>query len=437
MMEDTARMPAPAIRRRAWLLGLPVLLVLGLLALAASSAQALVVTSEGHPVSYEPLLKGSGAAGPNARTQAKPLAKKGLENPKHGPVMPSNTNYVIYWDPPGGTTFPAGYETGINTFFEDLGHDRGKLFNTDSVLTQYGANYDSHFAAALSDTDPYPSNGCTAAETCLSEAQIEAEVLSFVQSHSLPTDLEHEYFVLTPQGVESCNNAGTRCSAGAENAYYCAFHNFIDLGKGAVIVYASDPYVSGLKDTCADEANRPNGNPSDDTIAGGLAHEHSESVTDPELNAWMDKKGQEVADKCRHGEPEEYGTPLGTAPNGSKYNELINADEYWYQQVWSNELGACAQRQLQVPTIKKLKPKKGLETGGTVVTIVGTGFTEGATVEFGELEASEVVFESSTSLRATTPPEPAGKVPVTVTTEGGTTTVTNKTQFTYKKAKGK
>ena len=38
------------------------------------------------------------------------------------------------------------------------------------------------------------------------------------------------------------------------------------------------------------------------------------------------------------------GTPLGTAPNGSPYNQVINGHSYWYQAEWSNFTHSCVQR---------------------------------------------------------------------------------------------
>jgi hypothetical protein len=38
------------------------------------------------------------------------------------------------------------------------------------------------------------------------------------------------------------------------------------------------------------------------------------------------------------------GTPLGTAPNGSPYNQVINGHFYWYQEEWSNFTHSCVQR---------------------------------------------------------------------------------------------
>ena len=55
--------------------------------------------------------------------------------------------------------------------------------------------------------------------------------------------------------------------------------------------------------------------------------------------------GDENGDKCRtFDDASEFGTPLGKAPDGSRYNQLINGHEYWYQQEWSNEGSMCRQR---------------------------------------------------------------------------------------------
>jgi hypothetical protein len=414
-------------------LTLVALLAAAALALAAAAAQAVIVTPGKGRVSLELLHPGGapGAAQPNARSNAKPLAKKNLEN-HGGPVMSSNTNYTIYWDPAGGASFPAGYQAGIDKYFEDVAHDSGGLLNSDSILTQYGANYDSHFGGSFVDTNAYPANGCSSAPKCLTRGQLEAELKSFVQSHSLPTDLKHAYFLLTPKGVESCTEpVGHECSAGASHRIYCAFHSDIPLGAGAFLVYASNPYVSGLE--CGDEANKPSGNPADETISGGLAHEHSEILTDPLLNAWYDSKKEEVADKCRtFKEATEFGTPLGKAENGSNYNELINGAKYWYQMVWSNETGACQQRQLEPPSITKMKPKSGSPTGGTSVTITGAYFTASATVTFGEVPAASVEFVNAETLVAVSPPGSPGLVDVRVTTAGGTSTIVKKDHFKYK-----
>ncbi len=401
----------------------------GILSVGVCGADALIVPSHSGKVSYLPV--------PAAASQIKAASGKRPVEYHGGPVMPSNTNYGLYWDPAGAPLYPAGYEAGIDRYFEDLAHDSGGVQNTDSVLVQYSdgageaAAYDSRFGGALTDTDAYPANGCTAAPICLTEAQIRSEITSYVQAHGLPEDLEHEYFLLTPPGVESClSSNGKSCSDGTAHPVYCAYHGYIQ-SAGGVIVFANNPYLAGLSCDLGEEF--PNGNPSDATIAGGLAHEHSESVTDPELNAWFDSKEQEVADKCRTFKlATEFGEPLGKAPDGANYNQVIDGDLYWYQQEWSNEGKGCEQRSLQRPYVKKLSPKSGPVAGGTQITVTGSGFAAGATVSFGEAAGTDVVVSSSTSLNALSPPGAAGTVDVTVTTGAGTSAVTSKDHFTYK-----
>jgi hypothetical protein len=76
-----------------------------------------------------------------------------------------------------------------------------------------------------------------------------------------------------------------------------------------------------------------------------------------------------------------------------------------------------------VPQVLHLQPKKGPETGGTSVVIIGKSFTDVRAVEFG---STPVVFTvtSVTSITVTSPTGSPGKVPVTVTTANGTSNAT-------------
>jgi hypothetical protein len=74
------------------------------------------------------------------------------------------------------------------------------------------------------------------------------------------------------------------------------------------------------------------------------------------------------------------------------------------------------------PVLSSLTPGSGTLNGGTVVTLSGTGFRAGATVQFGNLEATNVTVISPTELHATTPASPLGVVRVKVTNDDGQTT---------------
>jgi IPT/TIG domain len=410
------------------------LLTSAMLVAGVSSASAVIVTlSSGKTVSYQPLH------GVTDRSLLQPFAN--TENLAYhgGPVMTSNTNYTFYWAPAGSPAYPSGYQAGVNRYLENLAHDSGGNQNVDSVATQYTnaaaepVKYASHFAGAIIDTNPYPANGCTAATICLTDAQLQTEIRAYVNAHGLPKDLAHEYFMLTPPGVESCfTPAGTECSAGATNAAYCAYHGFISV-TGSTIVYANDPYVGG--NPGCDTGQHPNNNLSDSALMGGLSHEHSESITDPRLNAWYAPSGEENGDKCRTFEnTSEFGLTLGYAPDGSPYNQPINRAEYYYQQEWSNKGSVCRQRTgfpLVIPAITKLTPTAGLAAGGTSVTITGTGFTGASAVKFGSTPAASFKASSWTSITAVSSPGTSGSVDVTVTVPGGTSLTSSADLFRF------
>lgn len=84
------------------------------------------------------------------------------------------------------------------------------------------------------------------------------------------------------------------------------------------------------------------------------------------------------------------------------------------------------------PTINKngISPTSGPTSGGTIVTITGSGFLNGATVTFGGVAGTAVTVVNSTQITVTTPANPAATVDVTVTnTDQQSATAT--AAFTY------
>ena len=69
-------------------------------------------------------------------------------------------------------------------------------------------------------------------------------------------------------------------------------------------------------------------------MASIVAHELEEAVTDPDLNAWYDRRGYENADKCAW----TFGT-TSTASNGSQYNMTLGGTKYLIQRNWVNASG--------------------------------------------------------------------------------------------------
>jgi PKD repeat protein len=319
-----------------------------LLAAPMSAAAAPTSHAPSHPVAYVPLRGAKGTGFDQVFTNM---------DYNGGPVMPSNTDYMVLWSPAGLSAYPAGYVSGLETFFTDLAHDSGGYQNVDSVTAQYNdltgafARYQTTFGGALVDTDPYPPTECPAAapvSACLTDPQIQAELERLVAARGLKTDLSHEYFLLTPPNVETCfsNDPSASppyggCSAGepANLAFFCAYHQNTSLSP--MLIYADDPF-DATNPLCQD-GNYPNGI-ADGEINGGLSHEQNESVSDPLPNdAWTNgagaNQGEEVGDQCVG----QMGTPLGTH-NGAKYNQVINGHFYWFQEEWSNQTHSCLQR---------------------------------------------------------------------------------------------
>src|SRR5262249_56911610 len=82
-----------------------------------SRAAAHPSRAPAHPVAYVPLR---GAKGTSSFDRV-------FTNMDYngGPVMPSNTNYMVLWSPGGLSAYPAGFVSGLETFFMDLAHDSG------------------------------------------------------------------------------------------------------------------------------------------------------------------------------------------------------------------------------------------------------------------------------------------------------------------------
>src|SRR5207244_2927143 len=104
-----------------------------------------------------------------------------------------------------------------------------------------------------------------------------------------------------------------------------------------------------------------------------------------------------------------------TASGGTSNN--TSADDFTYNAVQ--------------PAITSLSPNNGPSGGGTSVTITGSNFINGASVNFGTTAATGVVVNSSTSITAVSPGTlTPGQVDVRVITSGGTSAVVTGDHFT-------
>jgi hypothetical protein len=286
---------------------------------------------------------------PNAHISSLPMRE--LDLPYiGGPVLHSNRTHPIFWQPAGsGLAFDPGYEALIEKFLTDVAADSHKTSNVYGLSGQYTdstgpAAYDSTYGGAVDDADPLPPNSCTEPAptgpgwtVCLTDAQLETEIEHVVAADHLPTTNRDVYFIITPDGLGSCTDAGsTSCALGGRDNGYCGYHSETPNN----ILYAVIPY-NAVGDHCQSNNPRPNSSTADPAIST-ISHEHNEMVTDPDGNAWVDTSGNEVGDLCLTS----FGPSLSAArdPGVTPWNETINGDHYFLQEEWSNANSACEPR---------------------------------------------------------------------------------------------
>jgi hypothetical protein len=237
-----------------------------------------------------------------------------------GPVMLTvNIYYIWYgnWSGNTATNILADFAGSlgsspyfdINTTYTDgTGHSiSGQVIHTGSTNDNY-----SH-GTNLGDADVQAIVGDALASPSL--------------NHGYP-DLNGVYFVLTSADVNETSGFCTR---------YCAWHTHGTI-NGNDIKYAFVGNPDRCPSACAAQTTSPNDNAGADGMANMIAHELSEAVTDPDLNAWYDRRGLENGDKCNWN----FGHTT-TASNGSQYNVTLGVRNYLLQQIWANKNGGyCA-----------------------------------------------------------------------------------------------
>ena len=85
------------------------------------------------------------------------------------------------------------------------------------------------------------------------------------------------------------------------------------------------------------------------------------------------------------------------------------------------------------PAVTAVSPATGPSSGGTTVTINGTGFTGATKVSFGADAGTAMSVVSSTQITTTSPAHTAGKVNIKVTTPAGTSPAVTGDHYTYTK----
>jgi phosphate-induced protein 1 len=284
--------------------------------LAGAAPRETAPPSTAHRVEHAtaPTRGGSPSGVPGAaHSSASRVSSNGI-NYHGGPVMNGGVNaYIIWYGNWSGNTATTILPTLVN------GLSASPYYNINT--TYYDGSHrivPSSVRLAGQTNDAY-SQG----KTNLSDNQIDAIVSSAISSGRLPKDTAGVYFVLTSVDV---TKSGFLTS-------YCGWHTSATIA-GADIKYAfvGNP---GANAACAAQTTAsPNNNVGADAMASIVSHELEESATDPDLNAWYDRRGYENADKCAW----TFGTTYAV-PNGSKANMKLGGLDFLIQRNWVNASG--------------------------------------------------------------------------------------------------
>jgi hypothetical protein len=217
-----------------------------------------------------------------------------------GEVLPQSKTYAVYWGP--ASDFPSDLVAGMAAL---LGGFDGSSYLGIAQQYMRGAPISTAYAGAVFDASAPPSSAPNA-------NALGSEVCKLFPNPD-PSAL---YIIFT---------------SNAPNIQYCAWHNKTSC-NGVTFQVAYMPNQA-LLPGCSPytRSNLGCNTYSDGTVtaADSVAHEFMETITDPLIDAWYDKKHGEVADKCNY-----------------DYQECVelSTGAWQIQSEWSNALNGCQQQ---------------------------------------------------------------------------------------------
>jgi plastocyanin len=250
-------------------------------------------------------------------TGPKPPATGNGINYNGGPVMSSGTNlYYIWYGSWTGSPVPAV----LNAFGNGIGGSPYYHINT---------SYSDNSGKAVADSVtlmPSISDNYSQGKS-LTDNMVFSVVSSAISSGKLPLDPNGIYFVFSSADVDETSGFCTQ---------YCGWHSSASL-NGVDVKFSFIGNPDRCPSACTTSMPAPNGSRAGDGMASVLAHELSETVSDPDLNAWFSSSGQENGDLCAWN----FGSVSHTA-SGLAYNLVLPTGNFLIQQMWLNARGgAC------------------------------------------------------------------------------------------------
>ena len=229
----------------------------------------------------------------------------------NGPVIGTPVIYYIWygnWNQTNGTDTASGQQI-LRDLANTIGGSPHFQINTTYSIT--GTSITGNVTFGGETTDSY-SQGST-----LSDAGVQTVVNNAINSGRLPYNTNGIYFVLSSSDVAESSGF---CSQ------YCGWHTTGTLTRGKVR-WSFVGNAARCINACAAQTVGPNGNAGVDGMASVLVHELEEATTDPDLNAWYDRRGSENADKCAW----TFGQNMKTTSSGAYYNMTLGSRNFLIQ----------------------------------------------------------------------------------------------------------
>jgi hypothetical protein len=229
------------------------------------------------------------------------LTEDELEN-RGGAVIGDATIYAIWWG--DRARFPSDAMTGIDGFLSGL---QGSSYV--AIADQYlRRQVRTSFAGHLLETSPSPNHAPTTDEI----VDKVCKVLADARQAPSPTAL---YLVFTDGFPE----------AGG----FCAWHDGGLCPGGRRIHVAYMPNMANAPQCDPGDLFRCNGlSAATRSLANVTAHEVMEMLTDPDGDGWLDRSGEEIADRCNF----RFGSCV-----------TLGSTKWQLQKQWSNADSACIQ----------------------------------------------------------------------------------------------
>jgi len=232
-----------------------------------------------------------------------------------GPVQRNATTVTpIFWGPSWGTN-PGDKISGLNVFY--TGVSGSHYIGTNTEYSDGTGSVTNLVSLNASIIDTSAAAGGNSTSTILNE------VCKAVTNSGTP---------LVPNGYYPVYVDLPRGSAG-----YCAWHSAGSCGStpiqfGFFFKLDGDAGCTpgGSTGSIAGDPTKPNSQGLAN-LANVSGHELSEMLTDPRLNAWYDRSGNENADKCAW----TFGSTLLTFPGGSTWKIQGN----WSNNAYNNNKG--------------------------------------------------------------------------------------------------